>query len=163
MKRRVALAVAALVVLTFLGARAFRSLDLAKRVAATCDATDPEEGVTTSDGLVESLEDGDPLLPVAVECRCGALVDAGRGAECAKLITDTIDRAGGAWIDLGVLDRLTNHLLVSKAPLPAGEGYQIVVQAKTSADAKSKNFRIKLETHICKGCSNPEYACTCDE
>lgn len=54
-------------------------------------------------------------------------------------------------------------LLVSKAPLPAGEGYQIVVQAKTSADAKSKNFRIKLETHICKGCSNPEYACTCDE
>lgn len=117
MKRRVALAVAALVVLTFLGARAFRSLDLAKRVAATCDATDPEEGVTTSDGLVESLEDGDPLLPVAVECRCGALVDAGRGAECAKLITDTIDRAGGAWIDLGVLDRLTNHLLVSKAPI----------------------------------------------
>lgn len=54
-------------------------------------------------------------------------------------------------------------LLVSKAPLPEGEGYQVVVQAKTSADAKSKNFRIKLETHICKGCSNPEYACTCDE
>jgi hypothetical protein len=54
-------------------------------------------------------------------------------------------------------------LLVSKAPLPAGDGYQIVVQAKTNADAKSKNFRIKLETYICKGCSNPEYACTCDE
>jgi hypothetical protein len=54
-------------------------------------------------------------------------------------------------------------LLVSKAPLPAGEGYQVVVQAKTSADAKPKNFRIKLETHICKGCSNAEYACTCDE
>lgn len=54
-------------------------------------------------------------------------------------------------------------LLVSKSPLPAGEGYQIVVQAKTSADAKPKNFRIKLETHICKACSNPEYACTCDE
>ena len=54
-------------------------------------------------------------------------------------------------------------LLVSKAPLPAGEGYQVVVQAKTTADAKPKNFRIKLETHICKSCSNPEYACTCDE
>lgn len=54
-------------------------------------------------------------------------------------------------------------LLVSKTPLPEGEGYQIVIQAKTSADAKSKNFRIKLETHICKGCSNAEYACTCDE
>jgi hypothetical protein len=54
-------------------------------------------------------------------------------------------------------------LLVSKTPLPAGEGYQIVVQAKASADAKPKNFRIKLLTHNCGGCSNPEYACTCDE
>ncbi len=54
-------------------------------------------------------------------------------------------------------------LLVSKTPLPPGEGYQVVVQAKPSADAKPKNFRIKLQTHICKGCSNPEYACTCDE
>ena len=54
-------------------------------------------------------------------------------------------------------------LLVSKVPLPAGEGYQVVVQAKTTADAKPKNFRIKLETHECKKCHNPEYACTCDE
>jgi hypothetical protein len=54
-------------------------------------------------------------------------------------------------------------LLVSKTPLPAGEGYQIVVQGKKSVDAKPKNFRIKLETHTCKKCSNPEYACTCDE
>ena len=54
-------------------------------------------------------------------------------------------------------------LLVSKAPLPAGEGYQVVVQAKTTADAKPKNFRIKLETHECKKCHNPEYACICDE
>jgi uncharacterized protein (DUF58 family) len=54
-------------------------------------------------------------------------------------------------------------LLVSKTPLPAGEGYQVVLQAKTGPDAKAKNFRIKLQTHECKGCSNPEYACTCDE
>ena len=54
-------------------------------------------------------------------------------------------------------------LLVSKAPLPEGEGYQIVVQARSTADAKPKNFRVKLETHICKECGNPEYACTCDE
>jgi hypothetical protein len=54
-------------------------------------------------------------------------------------------------------------LLVSKAALPAGEGYQVVVQAKASADAKPKNFRIKLLTHVCGGCSNAEYACTCDE
>jgi hypothetical protein len=54
-------------------------------------------------------------------------------------------------------------LLVSKSPLPEGEGYQVVVQAKANADAKPKNFRVKLELYTCKGCSNPEYACTCDE
>ncbi len=54
-------------------------------------------------------------------------------------------------------------LLVSKAPLPAGEHYTVVVQVKAGADAKPKNFRIKLDLSICAGCSNPEYACTCDE
>ncbi len=54
-------------------------------------------------------------------------------------------------------------LLVSKEPLPAGEGYNVVVQAKASADAKPKNFRIKLQLYTCEKCSNPEYACTCDE
>ncbi|HEY1080825.1 MAG TPA: hypothetical protein VGE29_01100 [Prosthecobacter sp.] len=54
-------------------------------------------------------------------------------------------------------------LLVSKAPLPAGEGYTVVVQVKAGADTKPKNFRIPLVLHICKGCSNAEYACTCDE
>jgi uncharacterized membrane protein len=54
-------------------------------------------------------------------------------------------------------------LLVSKTPLPDGEHYTIVVQVKTTADAKSKNFRIPLDLSTCKGCSNPEYACTCDE
>ncbi len=54
-------------------------------------------------------------------------------------------------------------LLVSKEPLPAGEGYTVVVQARETADAKPQNFRIKLELHTCAGCHNPEYACTCDE
>ncbi|PTX91906.1 hypothetical protein DB346_23395 [Verrucomicrobia bacterium LW23] len=53
--------------------------------------------------------------------------------------------------------------LVSTTPLPGGEGYQVVVQAKADKAAKPKNFRIKLELYICKSCSNPEYACTCDE
>jgi response regulator RpfG family c-di-GMP phosphodiesterase len=54
-------------------------------------------------------------------------------------------------------------LLVAKAPLPAGEGYQVVVQVKATADAKPKNFRIPLILHTCASCQNPEYACTCDE
>lgn len=54
-------------------------------------------------------------------------------------------------------------LLVSKEPLPDGEHYNVVVQIKETADAKPKNFRIKLDLSTCKGCPNPEYACTCDE
>ena len=78
----------------------------------------------------------------------------------AQVVTATAE-APGAKTKLEFEKR--GDLLVSKAPLPAGEGYQVVVQAKTSAEAKPKNFRIKLQTHICKPCGNPEYACTCDE
>ena len=53
--------------------------------------------------------------------------------------------------------------LVSTTKLPEGEGYQVVVQAKSTPDAKTKNFRIKLLLYTCKECSNPEYACTCDD
>jgi hypothetical protein len=53
--------------------------------------------------------------------------------------------------------------LISKTKLPEGDGYQVVVQAKSTPDAKSKNFRIKLQLHTCQGCGNAEYACTCDE
>ena len=54
-------------------------------------------------------------------------------------------------------------LLVSKTKLPEGEGYQVVLQAKSTPEAKTKNFRIKLQLYTCKGCGNAEYACTCDE
>ena len=78
----------------------------------------------------------------------------------AQVISATAEAKGGkAKLEF----EKKGDLLVSKTPLPEGEGYQVVVQAKMTADAKPKNFRIKLETHICKPCSNPEYACTCDE
>ena len=78
----------------------------------------------------------------------------------AQVITATAE-APGAKTKLEFEKK--GDLLVSKAPLPAGEGYQVVVQAKTAADVKPKNFRIKLELHECGRCHNPEYACTCDE
>ncbi len=52
--------------------------------------------------------------------------------------------------------------LVSKVPLPDGDGYTVVLQLKTSAVAKVKNFRIPLNTSVCGGCKHAEYACTCD-
>ncbi len=53
--------------------------------------------------------------------------------------------------------------LVSKTPLPEGDGYNIVVQSKANADAKPKNFRIPFAAHECGGCKRAEYACTCDD
>jgi len=54
-------------------------------------------------------------------------------------------------------------VLVSKTKLPEGDGYNLVVQFKQTADAKPQNFRFKLETHECGGCKRAEYGCTCDE
>ena len=52
-------------------------------------------------------------------------------------------------------------VLVSKTKLPAGDGYNLVVQFKQTADAKPQNFRFKLETHLCGECKRAEYACIC--
>jgi hypothetical protein len=54
-------------------------------------------------------------------------------------------------------------LLVSKSPLPEGNGYTVVVQYRPTAEARPKNFRVPLNLETCGGCSRAEYACTCDE
>ena len=51
--------------------------------------------------------------------------------------------------------------LVSKTKLPEGEGYNIVVQFKQTADGKPQNIRFKLAMHTCGECKRAEYACTC--
>ncbi|MFH1497652.1 MAG: hypothetical protein ABII82_07475 [Verrucomicrobiota bacterium] len=51
---------------------------------------------------------------------------------------------------------------VSKTALPAGEPYRVVVQARASADAKPKNFRVDLNLATCGECQKAEYACVCD-
>ncbi|MDX6767405.1 MAG: hypothetical protein SFU85_11510 [Candidatus Methylacidiphilales bacterium] len=51
---------------------------------------------------------------------------------------------------------------VSKSPLPAGEGYQLVLQIRAKADAKPVNTRIKLDLAKCEGCKRSEYACICE-
>lgn len=52
--------------------------------------------------------------------------------------------------------------LMSKTKLPEGEGYNVVVQFKQTADAKPVNLRFKLEMHTCGECKRAEYACICD-
>ena len=54
-------------------------------------------------------------------------------------------------------------VLVSKAPLPEGNDYNVVVQLRSKADAKPANFRVKYNMTPCGKCKRPEYACICDE
>jgi len=91
-----------------------------------------------------------------------AVYDAAMKAQPAstEVITATAEAPGGkAKLEF----EKTGDLLVSTTKLPEGEGYQVVLQAKSTPEAKTKNFRIKLELHTCKECGNAEYACTCDE
>jgi len=53
--------------------------------------------------------------------------------------------------------------LVSKTKLPEGDGYNVVVQVKQTAEAKPQNFRFKYDVYICGTCKRSEYACACDE
>ncbi|MEQ2006887.1 MAG: hypothetical protein ABMA26_08815 [Limisphaerales bacterium] len=51
---------------------------------------------------------------------------------------------------------------VSKEALPEGEGYNLIVQVKATAEAAPQNFRLTLDLSDCGGCKLKEYACTCD-
>ncbi len=51
--------------------------------------------------------------------------------------------------------------LVSKTKLPDGDGYNIVVQFKQTADGKPMNIRFKLDMNTCGECKRAEYACSC--
>ena len=53
--------------------------------------------------------------------------------------------------------------LVSTTKLPEGDGYNLVVQLKPTAEAKPQNFRFVYESHTCGGCKRAEYACNCHE
>ena len=52
--------------------------------------------------------------------------------------------------------------LVSKTKLPEGDGYNIVVQFKQTAEGKPQNLRFKLDMSTCGECKRAEYACACE-
>lgn len=56
----------------------------------------------------------------------------------------------------------TGDALVSTTALPEGDGYLVVVQLRTTAEARPKNFRIPLQLETCADCQRAEYACTCE-
>lgn len=52
--------------------------------------------------------------------------------------------------------------LVSKTKLPEGDGHNVVVQFKQTAEAKPQNIRFKLDMNTCAECKRAEYACVCE-
>ena len=81
-------------------------------------------------------------------------------APTAEVVTGTAEAPNGK---VKLEFEKKENLLICKTPLPVGEHYTIVIQVKSTAEAKSKNFRIPLNLSICKPCGNAEYACICDE
>ena len=52
-------------------------------------------------------------------------------------------------------------VLVSKTPLPEGDGYNVMVRLQSSPDARVQNFKINYRTESCPKCKLAEYACIC--
>ncbi len=55
-----------------------------------------------------------------------------------------------------------NGALVSKAALPEGDDYLVVVQVRDNANARPKNYRVLFHDEVCGECKRAEYACVCD-
>lgn len=84
-----------------------------------------------------------------------ALKPVAAGAQAVTVVADA--KGGKKTVEF----EKKGDVLVSKTKLPEGDGYNLVLQFKQTADAKPQNFRFKLETHTCGGCKRAEYACTC--
>lgn len=50
----------------------------------------------------------------------------------------------------------------SRQPLPAGDGFTIVVQIRDTPGAKPKNYRLVFHDETCDECQRAEYACVCE-
>jgi len=77
------------------------------------------------------------------------------GEQSVKVFADS--KAGKATLDF----ERKGDVFVSKDKLPAGDGYNVVVQIRAKPEAKPQNFRFKYEAGTCGECKRAEYACTC--
>ena len=84
-----------------------------------------------------------------------ALKPVSAGAQTVTVIADA--KGGKKTVEF----EKKGDVLVSKTKLPEGDGYNVVVQFKQTAEAKPQNFRFKLDTHTCGECKHAEYACIC--
>ena len=82
---------------------------------------------------------------------------AAPGEQVVKVIAEA--PSGKATLDF----EKAGDAFVSSSALPEGDGYRIVVQIKSTGEAKAQNFRVYYHTEVCGECKHPEYACTCPD
>ena len=82
---------------------------------------------------------------------------AAPGEQVVKVIAEA--PSGKATLDF----EKAGDAFVSSSALPEGDGYRIVVQIKSTGEAKAQNFRVDYHTEVCGECKHPEYACTCPD
>jgi len=130
-------------------------------LAATLSAADKQVPAGPKGGrLLEKTEPKaefylEPDHSVTVAFYDAALKPVAAGGQVVTVIAEA--KGGKATVEF----EKKGDVLVSKTKLPAGDGYNLVVQLKQTADAKPQNFRFKLETHLCGECKRSEYACIC--
>lgn len=110
----------------------------------TTDAPHAEFFVEKDRSVVVSLYDKD-MKPLPVS---GQAVSATAEAKTGKVKLDFIEKNGA---------------LVSTAPLPEGDDYNVVVQIRDNATARPKNYRVLFHDEVCDECKRAEYACICDD
>ena len=82
---------------------------------------------------------------------------AAPGEQVVKVIAEA--PSGKASLDF----ERTGEAFVSSSALPDDDGYRIVLQIKSTADAKAQNFRVDYHTETCDQCKYREYACICSD
>lgn len=110
----------------------------------TTDAPHAEFFVEKDRSVVVSLYDKD-MKPLPVS---GQVVSVTAEAKTGKVKLDFIEKNGA---------------LVSTAPLPEGDDYNVVVQIRDNATARPKNYRVLFHDEVCAECKRAEYACICDD
>ncbi len=89
-----------------------------------------------------------------MESATGNAVD---GATTQSVVVYADAKSGRAKLEL----EKKGDVLVSKTPVPEGDGYNVMVQLKSSSDAKPRNVKISYHTEPCDKCKMAEYACIC--
>lgn len=120
----------------------------------------PPAGGPTGGRLLESSPRAEFLVNAERKIEIRFLDEQLKAVPVAGKSVSIIAEASAGKVKLEVEPK--GDALVTTTPLPEGDGYNVVVQIRATADAKPQNFRVPLHLENCGGCKRAEYACTCE-